>query len=465
VFAGHATAPCRAHAVCWALLALAGCGLALAGCGQPPSFELTWRIGDESWRVGDEFEDAPELAAVKQCSDVGIFAVRVTVSSGDAVVWVDEYPCFSTVVEGPTLEPGEYTIEVQGLRRNGSPWAFDPAVDLAVDRIAYASTSVIISDGGLANIEVGMRPPLGCDDGIDNDVDGVVDMQDPGCEIDNIQAPSEFNDVDVTLFDLGVTFLGSPIVKPANVNVQSFRLEVDGELLAQVTAGQLDYTKWAFQLPLLAGEFEGGEHVLSVTAVGQDGVLTEAQTRPFTTVDGQGTYVNEEFDFGAEQFLEPVVEPLEFGFLPKCAAGGLLALETMRIRILDENGDPLPLEPGGLQLSATELMSVPIVFEPQLPPEEGWVTFDCPSSHVTSNPLLWGRYHIEAQARLASVVCFETPAVELAPQPVSAQTITLERVMNNGVPACPECVNDVDCLPVADKMCDEGLCVDKEPGQ
>lgn len=450
MFAGHATAPCRARAVCWALLAL-------AGCGQPPSFELSWRIGEESWRIGDTLEDAPELEAVKQCSDVGIFAVRVTVRLGDAVVSVDEYPCFPSIVEGPTLEPGEYTIEVEGLRRNGDAWAFDPEVDLATDRIAYASTSVIISEGALPSVEVGMRPPLGCDDGIDNDVDGMVDGQDPGCEIDNIQAPSEFNDVNVTLFDLGVSFLDSPVVQPKNVNVQSLLLEVDGELLAQVTASQLDYSQWAFPLPLLAGEFEAGEHELSVTAVGQGGALTEAQTVPFTTVDEQGTYVSAEFDFGSEQFLQPIVEPLRFGFIPDCTPGGILVLDSMRMRIRNENDEDVPLA----NLVGNTIGGLTIM-ETLQGPLDGWYTFGCPISSIASEPLTWGRYRIEAQARLAGVSCFETPAVELAPQPVSAQSITLERVIVDGQPACPECTKNLDCGMLADAICVDGLCVPKD---
>lgn len=463
MFAGHATAPlslARARSLaCAGSLALGGL-LLLAGCGQPPSFELSWRIGEPSWRIGDPLDDAPPLTAVKQCSDVGIFLVRVTISLGDAVIWVDEQPCFS-IVEAPPLEPGEYQIEVEGLRRNGEPWAFDPAVDLATDRIAYASSTVVVSDGVLPSIEVALRPPLECDDGIDNDVDGTVDGQDPGCEIDNLQAPSEFNDVDVTLFVLEVSFLDSPAVRPYNVNVQSIRFEVDGELLAQVANNQLDYTQWQFPLPLLAGEFDVGDHVLSATAIGQNGALTQTQTLDFTTVDDQGAYVVGVFDFGSEMFLEPIVEPLEFLFDPGCSAGGKLLLQTMRVRILNEETEPLPLDTlagntnvGGVTMPISETLEGPDM--------GGWYTFGCPSSTVTSDPLPWGSYSIEAQARLAGVSCFETPIIELAPQPVSAQTITLERVMIDGQPACPDCSTNLDCVMMAKTTCIDGLCVPKD---
>lgn len=424
--------------------------LALAGCGQPPSFEL-------SWRIGDELDTAPQLTAVKQCADVGIFLVRVTISSGDQVVSVDQYPCFS-IVEGPALEPGEYTVEVEGLRRNGEPWAFDPELDLEADRIAYASESVLVSEGLLPSIEVALRPPPECDDGIDNDRDGTVDGQDPGCGIAPITgAPSEFNDADVTLFQLAVSFLGSAAIKPANVGVHSIRLEVDGALLGQISSSQLDDMQWPFRLPLLARDLEGDTHTLEVTPMGADGPMAETRVFEFSTVDDQGTYVNEPFDFGSELFLQPIIEPLAFGFVPDCTPGGTLVLDSMRIRVLDENDTPVAVDLSGNTFVGGMVM--PIIGEPQ---PEGWITFGCPSSNVRSNPLTWGHYRIEAQARRADISCFETPPVDLAPQPFSAQTIPLERVMVDGQPACPECSNSLDCAMTAGTTCIDGLCVPED---
>jgi hypothetical protein len=81
---------------------------------------------------------------------------------------------------------------------------------------------------------------------------------------------------------------------------------------------------------------------------------------------------------------------------------------------------------------------------------------------LTSEPLTWGHYSIEAQARLAGVSCFETPSIDLAPQPVSAQTVALERVLVDGQPACPECSTKLDCSMIADTICEDGLCVPKD---
>jgi hypothetical protein len=456
VFAGHATAsgsdeiqlaPARVGA--FALVGL----LALTGCGQPPGFEL-------SWRIGDTLEDAAPLTAVKQCSDVGIFSVRVTISLGDAVVPIDEFPCFS-IVEGPPLEPGEYTVEVEGLRRSGEPWAFDPELDAQVDRIAYDSASVIVSDGALPSVEVVLLAPPECDDGIDNDRDGVVDGQDPGCEVlTPTGEPSEGNDADVTLFQLAVTFLDSPAVEPLDVGVQHIQLAVDGELLIALSNAQLDLEQWPFRLPLVSGEFVGGNHELSVTAIDSNGALTETQVLEFTTTDDQGTYVAHQFDFGSEAFLQPVVEPLALVFEPDCSPGGTLALERMWIRVVDETDTALDVAALGLTGSTViggSGMSI-------LPIDEagGWVSFECPSSVVRSTDLAWGGYRVQAQARRADdVTCYESPIGDLSPQPVSAQTLALERVLIDELPACPECTADADC---SGQTCNDGLCVDKDPG-
>jgi hypothetical protein len=426
--------------------------LALTGCGQPPSFEL-------SWRIGQTLEDAPPLTAVKQCSDVGIFSVRVTISSGAQEVAIDEYPCFS-IVEGPPLEPGEYTVEVEGLRRSGEPWAFDPEVDAEADRIAYWTSTVIVSDGALPSIDAVLLAPPECDDGIDNDRDGTVDGQDPGCEMVPLTGePSEFNDAAVTLFDLDVTFLGSPAVMPTNVGVQYLLIEIDGELLAQVSSSQLDYAQSPFSLPLLQYDLEGDDHTLEITAIGPNGALTETQSFEFSTVDDQGTYVSQQFDFGSASFLQPIVEPLALVFEPGCSPGGTLTLERMWIRVVDESDSPL--DAAALGLTGTTFMDGSAMAIVPVDEAGGWVSFECPSSVVKSNELMWGNYRIQARAHRATDTCFESPIADLAPQPFSAQTIGLERVLIDDLPACPECVEDVDC---SGQTCNDGLCVDKEPG-
>jgi hypothetical protein len=444
--------------------------LALTGCGQPPSFEL-------SWQISETLEDPPPLTAVKQCSDVGVFSVRVTVRAGNEKVAIDEHPCASSIdssVEGPPLEPGEYTIEVQGLRRSGEPW-FDPEVDAEADPIAYSKQTLIVSDGALPSVNVVLLAPPECDDGIDNDRDGTVDGQDPGCQIVTETGFSESNDTGLTLFQLDVAFLDRSVVKPDNVGVTGIRLEIaawqppdtitiDGQRPNQfertIANYELDYSQWPFPVPLLSAELDGsGTLELLATAVGPDGDMTETQSIPFPIVEGEGTYVFGHLAFGIDRFLQPIVEPIALVFEPGCSPGGTLALERMWIRVVDESDAPLDAATLGLTgttISGGSAMAI-------LPVDEagGWVSFECPSSVVRTNELVWGNYQIEARAVRAADTCFESPIADLAPQPFSAQTIGLERVLIDDLPACPECVDNADC---SGQICNEGLCVDQEPG-
>jgi hypothetical protein len=430
------------------------------GCGQPPGYELQWRIANHD-ATDDMLEQAPELIAVKQCSETGIFWVHVLTKQGDVTVWEDEFPCFSSA-EAPPLEPGEYTLEVQGLRRNHEPWEFDP--EAAVPRIAYYETSVTVVEGEVPVVDAYLRAPPGCDDGIDNDTDGTVDNQDPGCEVETADGFSESNDADLTLFQLEVTFLDSPAVEPDNVGVDGIRLEVvDDAFERTILSYELDLTQWPFRLPLQTAEFDGGQFQLLATAFGAGGDLTESQALEFDVREGEGTYVTGRFDFDTDMFLEPVVAPVVLTFDPSCSPGGALMLSSMRVRVVDENDMPVALTFTGNTFTGDPLMpSIP--FESVYNVDTGWITFPCPSSWVTSTtPLMWGHHRAEVEARLAAVPCYESPLLDLAPQPFNAQTIDLERVMVGELPACPECFEDSQC---PGQVCGpNGLCIDKEPGQ
>jgi hypothetical protein len=437
--------------------------LALGGCAEPPSYELEWRIAGND-ATDEMLADAPALIAVNQCAEVGLFWVYVVTKHGEDKVSEDQFPCFSTA-EGPPLEPGEYTLEIKGLRRNGEEWVFD--ADAGTPRVAYAEVPVTVVEGEVPSVQAFLRAPPGCDDGIDNDRDGTVDNQDPGCEVATPEGFSESNDADLTLFQLAVTFLESPVVRPSNVGVTGIRLEVVDQFEKTITSHQLDLTQSPFRMPLLTAEFAGnGMLELLATAFGPEGDLTETESLMFSVMEGEGSYVVGTFDFGTAQFLDPIVEPIVLAFDPGCEPGGVLALDSMRIRVLDEMGVAKNKDALGLTGSAFvggSTISITAVDQPG-----GWISFECPSSLVSSIPLTWGHYSIETEAQLAGTTCYASPPVDLAPQPINAQNLVLERVMiDDGMPdtpdmpACPECTVDTDCLG---QICTAGLCVDKEPG-
>jgi hypothetical protein len=460
-------------------LALALLGVCLTGCSEPPSFELGWKLADAATIMSED--SAAALSTVEQCSQVGVAKIRVTTMLGDActgsVVDTREYPCFPEAlpVEGPTLEPGEYTLLVQGLRRTGEAWACeqdscvpDPAAPACVAR---ATTELTVVEGSVPSLAVVLLSPPECDDGVDNDHDGRVDGRDPACILD--VAGAEDADASVTIVQAAVTFLDSPAIKPFNVGVDALLLEVDGELLAVIADNELDLTQWPYRLPILARGLEPGAYEFSITAV--DGALvprTEPITLPFEVPEDQGGYIVGQFDFSEDLFLEPIVEPIAFSTSlllspqalsgPSCALGGFvdnqqIMLERVWVRVTDANDQALDAATLGLTGSAA-------IGGPIMPVDEagGWVSFECASSAVSSTALTWGGYDIEVEGRIGAVACFETPMIsELAPQPISAQNLYLERVLVDGVPpdACRECSEDSAASDCSGQICVDGVCV------
>jgi hypothetical protein len=446
----------------------AGAALTLvvaSSCAEPPSYLVRWKLIDLEG-------EAATLTSVKQCADVGIAQVRVTTRRENVVVDSSTFACFPGAfergdgVEIPAMPPGEYTVEVEGLRRTGEPWICEEDQPC----IALARGSVTVVDGELPTVEVELLQPPECDDGIDNDRDGRVDGKDPGCILD--PTGPESADAGVALFQTSVSFLNSPAVKPANVSVAAIRLEVDGELLEQVPAYELDTSQWPFRLPLIGRGYDPGDHLFSIYAVdGAGNPLTTAHEVPLSVDANQAGYVVGQFDFGSEQFLEPIIQPfavlISLMLDPQgkrtstCGLGGDLgvAIDRMWMRVTDEDGQALDV--ASLNLTAFAGVLAPV------DEAGGWISVACPTSTVRSDALEWGRYVVELEGRIGAAVCFtgEEPQ-DLAPVPTgqaSAQNLYLRRVVDEqGAPpsGCEECFSTSDC---SGQICDAGICKDLQP--
>ncbi|WP_146157288.1 hypothetical protein [Enhygromyxa salina] len=467
-------------------LALALAVPLLGACAEPPSFLLSWELDDGQGNPDPE----PALSPVEQCAVVGVSKVRVTTMVGACVdskfvgadVDTREYPCSaasasSGAVDGPTLEPGEYTVLVEGLRRSGEPWAcehslceLDPS---SAPCIARAVTSVTVTEGDAQPIHsVTLMSPPQCDDGIDNDRDGRVDGHDPGCILD--PTGPESADASVTVIQPRVTFLGRPVVRPFHVGIQALLVEISGEQLAVIGDHQLDLSQWPFRLPILSGELDEGSYELSITGLDAGQVpVTQTISFPFDVDQDQAKYVVNQFDFTEDRFLEPIVAPISFNTSlllspdavtgPGCELGGHLAdnqpitLDRLWVRITD-GSQPLDAAALGLTGFAEVGGLIAPVDEPG-----GWVSYECPSSVIDSVPLTWGGYDIEVQGRIGAEVCFATPAlIELPPQPFSSTELGLERVLVDDEPpvGCRECTANIDC---SNQVCVKHVCVDQEP--
>ncbi len=156
------------HRPFFSYLAVAGLiALSSAGCGAGGSYELRWTVGCET--TGDT---SCTITSAKGCSSFGLDAIEVYAIQGfDEIRTL--FPCFSmidgAVGKGPELAEGAVTLHVSGLSAGGQLLT---SGDVAVD--------IPSSDFQLVHINLSTPPP--CDDGVDNDFDGLVDVHDPGCE-------------------------------------------------------------------------------------------------------------------------------------------------------------------------------------------------------------------------------------------------------------------------------------------
>jgi len=144
--------------------------LFVTACGGQGSFELRWSIACQT--------DEPTACAVKSakdCADAGIDAVETVAVIGSSRVR-SVFPCFGPagpVGDGPGLPQGPATLEVSAL---------SPGGQLLVGPVAVSTT---IPGEGNAIADVTLPRPFACNDGVDNDGDGLVDLLDPDCRTSN----------------------------------------------------------------------------------------------------------------------------------------------------------------------------------------------------------------------------------------------------------------------------------------
>ncbi len=455
--------------------------LLLVGCAEDPSFQLAWRISDDPAALDDP-SSAPALVSVKQCSDVGIAKVRVTVLTPEgAEVDAFEYGCFQRPfakgepIDGPTLEPGEYRLKFEGLRRTGDIWVTampegpaaceipEPATDTDEYYRVCNEGSVVVREGDLPLVEFALLAPPQCDDGIDNDLDGQVDDKDLACQLD--AAANEVDEQGLTLFELSVGFLQSSVIEPSNVGVDELRFSLDGEPWTPSgwpngALAELDETHWPFPLTVIRASLEPGEHTLSVEAYGDGVPLTEPLSETFLVDADDGASVVREFQFGAEQFLSPVmasfattIQMVPYVGAPAvtCDPPGQQEIDRLRVRVLDGQGTPVADD----VLALSTFPTGTLVKELEA---DGWISFACPSTAVDSAPLIWTDlgYTLEVEAQtlvddVNPVTCYTTsePAALVPfPEGASPENVYLSAVLDDQgapPPGCEACTEPAEC--------------------
>ncbi|MFV8750487.1 hypothetical protein ACNOYE_08035 [Nannocystaceae bacterium ST9] len=428
----------------------AACALlaALAGCAEEPSFQLAWRISDDP-AISDP-ADAPALLTVKQCSEVGIEKVRLEVRRpGDSPISLPrlsrDYGCFPGAfaegepTDGPALGPGEYELELIGLRRNGAEWLC-PGVDDQGNPTEVgcvrASGSVTVREGELPVLEFLLDAPIQCDDGVDNDRDGRVDGSDPACVLG--EAIESF-DAGLTLFQLSVGLLANPVIEPRHVGIDAFAFAIDGEPFESLLPTSTGGATWPWDFPLLDARLDAGPHTLSMVALDEsEAELSSPLTLDFTVDIEAGAFVVHEFELGSADFLAPIEDELAVSWAmsdsivgPPCGPASA-PVDDMRIRV--RQGDtPLALAIEDILMFPNTPLTDPVV------EADDWLAFACDNGGrlISAAPLTWTEtvHAIEIEGRIGGVTCYASGITPIRPGSFSPVSVAVQPVLDDqGMP-------------------------------
>lgn len=507
----------------WLLTAALGLAAALPACKDTPSFSLRW---DLKGRLDPTLDPDPPLVeepqpvdfepvlSAYQCSQVGVTAVRVRAIDEAGVAASDDvFPCFArgfddpdVLMDGPQLKPGRYALEVRGVQRDLGAWidqrTYDASFDDESNYKGASSCGVDAKELGCFDYDLvcdcqefeavedetysGFAPfelaaPEDCIDGIDNDADGLVDVEDPGCgdrpmqelvvgdcsngidddadgRTDDLDADCythEGGDVEIVQFTLTATALDqNPVATCGGVDITGLRITAGipgGETfdVATTTCKLGVPLFFSAELPAIANELS-----IFVTALDKGEPATIPVDAGIAVTPGSNAIIDLVVDFGEETFDPPLVKSTRF--LMKYAQGpesepprescspgdfGTLTIDAWAIELRDLGGALVP----GANFDGDPLDGTPI---------------DCQSTEVRTNALEWGGYRVSAEA-LASdgTVCFRSgEALVLAPtEGDEYPALVLERVLVAGAPppSCVECTAPDDCVGYE---CVDGVC-------
>jgi hypothetical protein len=450
------------------------------GCKKDPSFRLRWDVAGEA------------LTDTTQCSEPGVLhIVAHTFDEFGFLVDTHRYPCFpqsfddpEATVAGPTLPAGEYAVEVRGVTRNFQPWIDDITLEQEIrtaeiagknyltdfefrtclpfadeprcrpEDISCDCTTVLVEDEVTARLEtLDLGVPPQCEDGIDNDRDGLVDGNDPACAGTFSADSREDRNVASSEFDVRVTLLGdNPSAQCSGLGIATLRASIGDTAFAQTSdCGQslrflaiVDET--LADGPAVDGKLPITVRVDALNAAGEP--LAETVELPLSVPEEFGDFFVLQADFSADTFLEPIVAParLRLAFRTydggpdrSCAApsgAGFLELATMRVEVLDAHGGTIspPIAAGEFTLDGSDLA--------------------CSAQQLTTAALTWGDYLVRVEGLSADGdVCFSNADNLGRAAPSDPVVIVADRVSSTG--SCRDCDSDDDCETLS---CTDGIC-------
>jgi hypothetical protein len=381
------------------------------------------------------------------------------------------------------LTPDLYGQELGQVPTNGETCTVDaeePTCQTKFDACACAAFEV----GGEMPVltDFQLRSPPECIDGVDNDGDGSVDAGDASCGTMPTRETKEGDLVALTAITVDVGLLGtSPQSSCTVTGVNRFVLTVGDRVLAESPCSMpILKSTTGISVGDVADDAndDPSDGLLPVTLTVQALDISGAEVAEPISVDlqipeGFGGTFSLAVDFAGESFHAPVtaaIDPL-FAFVNAAGDGdrgceppgavatetvcetqgdcaedqlclfnddatgrvchdvgsarGRLAIDTLRVRILDAHGRPVEPSP----FSGGTPAAIP-----------GMVSFPCPSrDDLLTAPMEWGAYSVEAQAVTADgTVCFSNVGEAKAAGTDSQTPVDLLRV--SGIGACRDCV-------------------------
>jgi len=362
------------------------------------------------------------------------------------------------LLAGPSLDvSGLHTVELRALDRSRNEWPILALSDpLLPEGTGFTYLSVDLNKDDTVELPspIVLSAPPECADGIDNDVDGLVDRFDNACLADPTGAENGDQLSSQILVDV-TFFQDNPSFRCAIVGVDAVMLDVidgEGTTITEVTK---ECEGNSVDFGILNQTLVPGAYQVRGWALDSQGIpMTETQITDIEVVTSEGIAIEFPIDFPASSFSPPIELPMSARFVfedtlhqcaPSASVGGSLFLDEIEFLVLDEDGIPVP--------------SIGFDAEGTTTPEGG-LLIPCTTNSVDGPVSVWGQYSIRAVARAAGVDCFVADGVRLAPRlPGDSQSIVLDRVILDGVvPAeCAECQNDSDCN--IERRCQLNLCV------
>ncbi len=197
----------RIHGLVLCLLGV-GASAMLGGCNNNGSYRIDWQFRTQALPMSDP-TSLPRFFQTGDCGLAGVSGIQIAAAhpdgSGRVVVGV---PCGAGFYDG-SLDAGSWTFDLLGLDASGMPK--DPS-NAALHGQTTSPVEIHAGEKAGPIPAIHLHPLPQCQDGVDNDLDGRVDLDDADCnkaDGPNPAGPTEFGATD------GPSCYDNPPGKPA----------------------------------------------------------------------------------------------------------------------------------------------------------------------------------------------------------------------------------------------------------